>query len=271
MTEVHPSNSTLSDQSPASEIIQNGVALVTGASAGLGRALAVALTRRGVRVAGFGRRRDALEETARACEAGRFIAKVVDVSDAGAVRRAFAELRKDVGDITILINNAAVYPRLDFLQEVPESFMKSMEINLGGMVACTHEALATMTQTGIGRILEVGSFADLAPLPCSAAYSVSKGAGRIFTRALIADLSDRFPDIVVSTWMPGILATDMGLPDGLAPSVAAEWGASLALWHDRSLTGSIFERDQEISAGRSLKGRVKDLLLFRRRPKPRRL
>lgn len=255
----------------ADEIIQTGVAVVTGAGAGLGRAMAIELTRRGIRVAGFGRRKAGLEATLELAEKGRFIPKLVDVGDAGAVRTAFAELRAEAGDITILVNNAAVYPRLDFLQETPESFMKTLQVNVGGVVACTHAALETMSKTGLGRILNVGSFADLAPLPCSAAYSVSKGAARILTLALVADLSDRFPDIVISTWMPGILATDMGLPDGLDPAVAAQWGASLALWHDRSLNGSVFERNREVLAPRSLKRRLKDRVLLRSRPAPRQL
>lgn len=255
----------------ADEILRNGVAVITGAGAGLGRALAIELTRRGIRVCGFGRRGAALEETARLAGKGLFIAKVVDVSDESAVRTAFAELRTEAGDITILINNAAVYPRRDFLQETPATFMNSVQVNLGGVVACTHAALEAMLQTGIGRIVNVGSFADLAPLPCSAAYSVSKGAARILTRALVADLSDRFPDIVISTWMPGILATEMGLSDGLDPAIAARWGASLALWHDRSLNGAVFERDREVLEHRSLKGRIKDRILLRRSPAPRQL
>ena len=261
----------MSETKRINEIIRNGIAVITGAGSGLGRALAVELTRQGVRVAGFGRRSAMLDETARLCDGGLFIAKTVDVSDTEAVRKAFTELRQEAGDVTILINNAAVYPHIDFLQETPESFMKTIEINFGGMVACAHAALKTMTESGIGRIIEVGSYADLAPLPCSGAYSVSKGAARIFTRALIADLSDRFPDIVMTTWMPGILATDMGLPDGLDPATAAKWGASLALWHDRSLNGAIFECDSEMLEARSLKGRIKDLVLLRKRPQPRRI
>ena len=255
----------------ADETIRRGVAVVTGAGAGLGRAIAVELTRRRIKVSGFGRRKAALEATADLTEAGLFIPKVVDVSDDDAVRTAFAELRGEAGDVTILFNNAAVYPRLDFLQETPASFMKSVQVNLGGVVSCTHAALETMSQTGVGRIVNVGSFADLAPLPCSAAYSVSKGAARILTLALVADLSDRFPDIIISTWMPGVLATGMGLPDGLDPAVAARWGANLALWHDRSLNGVVFHRDHEVLHRRSLKRRIKDRILLRKTQAPRQL
>lgn len=259
----------MAELSKASDIIRSGVAVVTGAGSGLGRALSVELTRRNVRVVGFGRRESALDETQQLCGRELFTAMVVDVADARAVEAAFDEIRQEIGDVTILINNAAVYPHVDFLHDTPEHFMQTVQINLGGMVACAHAALKAMAETGVGRIIEVGSYADLSPLPCSGAYSVSKGASRIFTRALIADLSDRFPDIVISTWMPGVLATDMGVPDGLDPAQAAKWGASLALWHERSLNGTIFEGDKEILPGRSLKGRIKNLLLLKKSAQPR--
>ena len=162
-------------------------------------------------------------------------------------------------------NNAAVYPRLDFLDETPASFMSSVAINLGGMVACSHAVLGQMVDKGYGRILNVSTYADLAPIPASSAYSVSKGAARILTRALVADICDRFPDIVINDWMPGMLATEMGVAEGLDPAVSARWGVSLGLWHDQSLTGTVWERDTEQLPARSLKDRVKDLLLMRKR------
>lgn len=255
----------------ADDVVRGGVAVITGAGGGLGRAMAIEMTRRGVRVCGFGRRLTALQETAALTQGTLFVPKVVDVGDGDAVSAAFAQVQAEVGPVTILLNNAAVYPHVDFLRETPASFMRSVEINLGGVVACTHAALRGMVETGVGRIVNVGSYADVAPLPCSAAYSVSKGAVRILTRALVADLADRFPDIVLSTWMPGVLATEMGLPDGIDPAVAARWGVELALWHDRGLNGIVFQMDREVTEPRSLKRRVKDLVLMRKVPVPRRL
>lgn len=245
------------------------VAVVTGASAGLGRALSIELARRGVRVVGFGRRADALDETAR--QAGpRFSSVVLDVSDIDAVTSAMATVSRDIGFVALLINNAAVYPRLDFLDETPQTFMSTVAINLGGMVACSHAALQHMVQRGHGRIVNVSTFADLAPIPSSSGYAVSKGAARIFTRALVADICDRFPGIVITDWIPGALATDMGIADGLDPRIAAAWGVELSLWHDRSLTGTLWAGDTEHLPPRSFKRRMLDAAL-RRAPVPRRL
>lgn len=250
--------------------LREGIAVVTGAGAGLGRALALALLRRGVRVAGLGRRAETLEETGRLAGEG-FLPVVADVADAGEVRAAFERLDREDRPVTVLVNNAAIHERFDFLEAGPEDFMRAVAVNLGGVVNCSHAALGRMSRTGLGRIVNVATFADLGPLPGSSAYSVSKGAARIFTRALLADIADRFPGIVVTDWVPGALATPMGLPDGLAPEVSAEWGAELALMHERSLNGAVFDRDAEMLPPRSRKQRLKDLLLLRPRPVARRL
>lgn len=242
--------------------------VITGAGSGLGRALSVDLCGRGVRVVGIGRSAASLQQTA-ALAGSHFTSVVADVSDPAAVRLAFEAARK-IAPVSILINNAAVYPHTDILDETASSFMHTVGVNLGGMVGCTLEALTDMTAAGHGRILNVSSFADIAPAPCSAAYSVSKGAGRILSRALVADLGDRLPGIVITTWMPGILATDMGMADGLDPALAAQWGASLALMRDRTLNGTVFERDCEVLPPRGIKDKLKDLVRGKR-PKPRQI
>ncbi|KUF10166.1 SDR family oxidoreductase [Pseudoponticoccus marisrubri] len=248
----------------------DGLAIVTGAGSGLGRALAQELCRRGFTVAGTGRRAAALEETGATCTGGTFLPVPLDVSDGDAVATTFAGLRTRHGPLALLINNAAIYPRQDFLSGTPQGFMDTVATNLGGPVHCSHAALRDMAEQGKGRILNVATFADIAPLPAASAYSVSKGAARILTRALVADLGDRFPGIVIGDWMPGMLKTGMGIPDGLDPAVAARWGAELACRRDSALTGAVFEMDHEVLPPRGLKGKLKDLVLMRRR-RPRRL
>jgi NAD(P)-dependent dehydrogenase (short-subunit alcohol dehydrogenase family) len=241
---------------------------ITGAGSGLGRALARDLAARGQRVAAIGRDPAALAETA-APAPGAILTVTADMADPAAVTAAFAAIAAH-GPVTRLINNAAIYPRRDFPDETAASFMATIATNLGGVVAATAAVLPGMIATGQGRILNVSTFADVAPLPASSAYAVGKGAARIFTRALIADLGDRFPGIVINDWMPGMLATKMGIPQGLAPEVAARWGAALVLMDDPGLTGTIWETDREIPPPRSLKRRLADKITGRS-PTPRRL
>lgn len=244
--------------------VTGGLAVVTGAGGGLGRALAVHLGTAGIQVVGLGRRLQPLEETANLVPAGKFHAIVADVADREAVAAAFRKIDELDAPISILINNAGIYDRFDFLAESPAFYARSIDVNLGGVITTCHEALTRMVATGSGRIVNVTTFADLAPMPGSSAYSVSKGAARIFTRALVADICDRFPEIVINDWIPGALATQMGIADGILPEEAAAWGAELAQLHDQSLTGTLFDQNREILPVRSLKGRLRDLLLFQK-------
>ena len=250
------------------DIIRNGPAIVTGAGSGLGRALSHKLAEQGLSVALIGRQESALNETSRA-NPEKLIPYVCDLADAAAVKQTINAFAKTHGTPRILINNAAIYPRRDILEMPDDAFMQTMAINRGGVVKASQAVLPHMIHDGVGRILNVATFADMSPLPMSAEYSTSKGAARIFTRALIADICDRFPDIVVGDWMPGMLATQMGIEDGLAPETAAGWGAALALMHDPALTGTTFEMDREILGGSGLKRRLKAILTFSRAQKPR--
>lgn len=246
----------MNDASGIAERIRSGTAVVTGAGSGLGRALALKLAGEGMRVAGLGRRDAPLHAVAEAASGGRFHPFAVDIGQQEALTAVFARIRDEIGPVTLLINNAAVYPHRDILDETPESFMQTVGINLAGTFNCCHAVLPGMVEEGYGRIVNVGSFAGERPAPAAAAYSVSKGAARILTRALVADLGDRFPDIVINEWMPGVLNTEMGLADGLDPEAAAVWGANLALRHDRGLSGAVFEQDREILPPVSLKRRL---------------
>lgn len=242
------------------ELTTPGVTVVTGASRGLGRALCELLLEQGTRVAGIARSGDLLAGMAEA-HPGRFLPLPADVADPGVVAAAFARIRAELGPVSTLINNAAVYPHRDILDETPESFDRTLQVNLGGMVTCTAEALQDMVPRGSGRIINVTTYADAAPAPLAAAYSVSKGACRIYTRALLADLGDRFPDIVINEWIPGALNTSMGVPEGIDPRDAAQWGVRLARMQDRAISGLSFERDRSVSPPMGLKRRLLNRLL----------
>lgn len=247
-----------------SKEIRDGVAVVTGAGGGLGRELCRALIAEGVRVAGIGRSALPLKDLA--AELGEaFLPVTADVADPQAVEQAFRTIEANAGVPTILINNAAVYPHRDILDETPESFMRSVNINLGGVFNCCHAVLPGMVELGYGRIINLSTFAYIDPAPTAAAYSVSKGAARTLTKSLVADLGDRFPDIVINNWLPGLLKTQMGAPHGIDPADSAKWGVRLALWHDPILNGRLFDMDMEILEPVSFKRKILHKLTGRRR------
>lgn len=236
------------------------IAVITEASWGIGHALALALVRRGVVVAGIARE---------AFSAEGVLSVTADVRKPEEVARAFDEIRDKLGAPTILVNNAETYPDRDILDETPDTFMDTLRLNLGGAFNCCHQVLPDMVARGSGRIVNVVTFADVNPAPLAAGYSVSKGALRILTRALVADLGDRFPGIVITDWVPGTHTPRKGIPDGVDPILAAEWGAKLALIRQPDINGLVFLRDREHLPPRSLKGRVKDRVLGKGRARIR--
>lgn len=244
----------MQDSGAGSGAKSGDVAVVTGASGPLGRALTLALARKGVAVAGIARS---------PFEAGHpgILPLVADVRDPVAVAAAFETIRERLGAPTILINGAEVYPHRDILDETPQSFLDTVQVNLVGAFACCHAVLPRMVVAGRGRIINIVTFADVSPAPLAAGYSVSKGALRILTKSLVADLGDRFPGIVINDWVPGTHKPRPGVPDGVDPALAAEWGATLALLHDPAINGLVFLQDREHLQPRSLKGRVKDRVL----------
>lgn len=238
-------------------------ALVTGAGGGLGRALCAALAAKGVPSLAVGVVAEDLKATAALSPDGLIDWAVADAADADAVEAAFARLDAASRPATIVFNNAAIYPRGDFLDAAPSEWMRSVAINLGGVVNGASSALKRMTQTGRGRIINVATFADIAPISGASAYSVGRGAARIFTKALKADIWDRFPGIVVCDWAPGELATDTGTPDGIDPARAAAWGVTLALMDHHGLNGATFIENRQQLPPRSLKKALLDRLTMR--------
>lgn len=190
--------------------------VVTGAGAGIGRALAVGFFADGANVVGVGRTAATLEETAALC-GGRMAAVVADVGNRRDVERSFAEVEARFGRVDILINNAALYPRERFLAPSFDSWIQAIETNVIGMALCCRAVLPGMLERGYGRILNVGSFAWKGPIATASAYSVSKGAVYVLTRALAVEIDrERYPDVLVNEFLPGIVRTSMS-ESGIEP------------------------------------------------------
>ncbi|TJZ91988.1 SDR family oxidoreductase [Paracoccus gahaiensis] len=245
------------------------VAVVTGAGLGLGRALSVELARRGLHVAGIGRDAAHLAETGALCVPGRFTALRGDVSQPAPMRDLAARIEAEVGPVAIVINNAAIYRRQDFLGAPAEDVVDHVMVNTCGPINVTAAFLPCLLERGRGRIINVSSFAGGDPLPGSLGYTVSKAGARVFSRALAVELARRMPHITVTEWVPGIMATRTGRPSGIPPETVAAWGATLALDNDPGLHGATFLCDAEVLAPRTLRRRIKDALLLKPKPRPR--
>jgi NAD(P)-dependent dehydrogenase (short-subunit alcohol dehydrogenase family) len=162
--------------------------LITGAGSGIGRATAIAFVSAGWDVALVGRRRDALEETARLAGGGLVLAG--DVTKAEAVDDVFAEAAARFGRLDALFNNAGRGSRPRTIDETPlEDWHAVLDVNLTGAVLCARAAFAQMRRQAPqgGRIINNGSISAYAPRPGSVPYSVTKHAITGLTKCLSLD------------------------------------------------------------------------------------
>jgi NAD(P)-dependent dehydrogenase (short-subunit alcohol dehydrogenase family) len=186
------------------------VALVTGASQGAGRAIAVRLAREGVAVALLARGEAKLRDAVAEIEAtgGRAIAIAADVADIEAVGKGIAAIEERFGGLDILINNAGwsvTAPSEDFSLE---TWRRVLETNLTGAFVCSQAAYPALKRRGGGNIVAISSGAGRQGYPRMAAYSASKFGLIGLMQALAAEWG---PDrIKVSTIMPGSILTDFG-------------------------------------------------------------
>ncbi|HID82161.1 MAG TPA: SDR family oxidoreductase [Chromatiales bacterium] len=245
--------------------IKDKVIVLTGAGSGLGRALAEGFAKHGAIVVGFGRREAALKETAAEIANDNFHWRIVDVSQADVVADAIQSIQEEFGRIDALINNAAIYPKVSFLDQSPQEWMEAMNINVGGVASCCHAVLPIMMQQGHGRIINLGSFADKAPIPLSSGYSASKGAVRALTKAIAADLGDQYPDIILIEWIPGHLNTQMSDYTGIDPKSCIDWAIDLINLPENDPSPRIFVENEEWFPPKGLRERLKEKLFFFRK------
>jgi 3-oxoacyl-[acyl-carrier protein] reductase len=196
------------------------VALVTGASRGIGAAIAKRLARDGASVAiTFHSSPDKALEVVRAIEAEgvKGLAIQADAGDADAVRRAVQQVVTELGRIDVLVNNAGVVTAAPFDQVLSEDFERQLAVNVRGAFVATQEAVKHM---GVGgRVVMMGSVnADFVPFAGISVYALTKSALVGLTHALARELGPR--GITVNNVEPGPVDTDMNPSDGkFAPFV----------------------------------------------------
>jgi len=167
------------------------VAVVTGAGSGIGRAVALALVREGYATVIAGRRKEALEETAKMAEAGaELLAVPTDVTDPASVDALFSATRQKYGRVDLLFNNAGTgAPAIGFDELSFEQWSRVVATNLTGSFLCAQAAFRIMkAQSPMGgRIINNGSISAHAPRPNSAPYTSTKHAVTGLTKSIALD------------------------------------------------------------------------------------
>lgn len=199
------------------------IALVTGASRGLGKAMALALAEAGARLALVARDREALEQVAQearapGAEVEGFAADVSDEQQVAALRQ---QVIARFGKLHILINNAGVNLRKPVTDFTLEEWRRILDINLTGPFLMVRAFLPHMRGHGYGRIINVTSTMSHVGLPLRTAYAASKAGLLGFTRALALELAPE--GITVVGISPGPFATEMNRPLWGDPEVSRQF------------------------------------------------
>lgn len=187
------------------------VAVVTGASRGVGRRIAIRLARNGARIALLARGRAGLEETQRLIEqqGGQGVVLVADLARAEAVEEARDSIERQLGTVSILVNAAGIFGPIDLVKDTdPHAWIETIMINTIAPYLTCRAFVAGMLVQAWGRIVNVTSAAALhEPGPINSAYGTSKAALNQFTRHLAAELKGT--GVTANVIHPGDVKTEM--------------------------------------------------------------
>lgn len=186
------------------------VVFITGASSGIGEALALALAKRGAVLGLLARREDLLNDLVVKCRdaGGEARVFVCDVTDHIAVASVADEMRSEFGHIDILIANAGIGGNDDETRAyTPSAVKKVIDINLLGAVNAVHAVVPQMVEHGSGHLVAVSSLAGFRGLPKSAAYSASKAGMTAFFESVRLDVADKGIDVTII--QPGFIKTPL--------------------------------------------------------------
>ena len=185
------------------------VAAITGASSGIGEATALTLAKAGASVSLAARRADRISELAKRIEAdgGRALAIETDVADESQANAFVSETKKELGGLDVLVNNAGVMLLGPVIGAETEEWRRMIDVNLLGLLYCTHAALPIMGEQGSGHIVNISSVAGRFANLGSAVYNLTKFGVNAFSEALRQEVTPA--KVKVTVIEPGFVATEL--------------------------------------------------------------
>ncbi|MBW2388000.1 MAG: SDR family oxidoreductase [Deltaproteobacteria bacterium] len=223
--------------------LEGKVAFVTGASRGIGRAIALALAEAGADIAiadlhpapfegeryfRMKKRVSGSDEETRTAEAvsdlgHRAIEIELDVSDAEAVSQAVADCEQQLGSLDIVVNNAGIVNNIAPIASMqPDAWEHELRVNLGGAFHCVRAAAPRMAERGWGRVVNISSIAARSPSLGQPAYAASKAGVIAFTQSVAQEFGRQ--GVTANAVLPGLIATPLvlSMPGEIRDAVAAQ-------------------------------------------------
>ncbi|HET6733389.1 SDR family oxidoreductase [Mycobacterium sp.] len=193
----------------ASKPLEGKVVAITGASSGIGEATALACAQAGASVALAARRAERLTALVKKIEddGGQAIAIPTDITDEAQARNFITQTHSSLGQVDVLINNAGVMLLGPIVGPPVEDWQRMVDLNILGVLYCTHAALPLMVESGGGHIINVSSVAGKAVAPGGGVYSMTKFAVGAFSEALRQELMN--DGVRVTLIEPGRVDTEL--------------------------------------------------------------
>jgi NAD(P)-dependent dehydrogenase (short-subunit alcohol dehydrogenase family) len=207
-------------------LLEGRLALVTGSGSGIGEAIAIAMAKAGARIISTDIDGAAAERTARSI-GGEARSFPCDVTDRPACDALAATIRREIGPVAVLVNNAGIIRRGKVTDEATRrDWDATLAVNLDGPYTMTTAFLDHLKETK-GAIVNIGSVQSFVAIPNSAAYTTSKGGVRALTKALAIELSPM--GIRVNAIGPGLIATPLNEKARQTPEYMANFERRFAL------------------------------------------
>ena len=189
-------------------MINGKVAIITGASSGIGRATALALAKAGAKVAAGARRKDRLDSLEKQIGSGEVMIQKLDVTKKSDCDSFVDAVIKKWGTVDILVNNAGLMPLSFFKNLKVEEWDQMIDVNIKGVLYCTAAAIPHMIAKKSGHIVNISSVAGRIVFPAGSVYCATKHAVAAFSEGIRQELSQR-ANIRVTCIEPGVVATEL--------------------------------------------------------------
>ena len=239
------------------KLLEGKVALVTGSTRGIGRAIAKSLAEEGANVVICGRTEQATQQAARelTSEAGaKVVGRACDVSKSDDVQGLFDLATSEFGGLDIVINNAGIGVFSPMADLSDEDWERVIGTNLTGVFYCSKRAVHEFRKRGGGYLIQIGSLAGKNPFAGGSVYNASKFGLRGFSEALMLD--HRYDNIRVSTIAPGSVDTDFSPRSGgqrsswkIAPEDIAQMVVDLLRMPERTMISYLEVRPSKPAKG----------------------